>query len=105
MCNYVGDENKMTLVLLQSEKKNLCFPVFKVLEKVEENTEHENFIFLLLMLLLSLLLFARQWGRSVSFSLNETSGLAEGLLNSEDGFFQNKNELFFKKKSDERTQK
>lgn len=56
MCNYVGDENKIT----NQKKKNLYFPVFKVLEKEEENTEHETFIFLLLLFLLSLLLFARQ---------------------------------------------
>lgn len=54
-CNYVGDENKII-----NQEKNLHFPVFKVLEKEEENTEHEIFIFLLLLLLLSLLLFARQ---------------------------------------------
>lgn len=98
MCNYVGNENKITLILLQSEKiRNLCFPAFKILEKVEENTEHENFVFLLLLLLLSLLWFARHWGRSVSYSWNETSGLA-GLLNLEDRFFSNTNKFFSFKK-------
>lgn len=106
MCNYVGNENKITFVLSQSEKIiNLCFPVFKVLEKVEENTEHENFIFLLLLLLLSLLWFARHWGRSVPFSWNETSGLA-GLLNSEDKFFFQHKYIFssFKKVRRENTE-
>lgn len=29
MCNYVGDENKITLVLLQSEKKKSIFSCFQ----------------------------------------------------------------------------